>query len=247
MEYVELLRARRSLSWHLGILAILTLGALYLAHEALLHVHGSGASHGPVQLSWLTWFATVFAAIYASSAGTSLNRENATRDISWTKPAPRTLVALRFVLIDVAAVIVVFAATFLLETLVLVSLQVTPVLDSAFGEMLELGLGASLMWYALIQVLTCRFGPGARSIGGILWPVALTIDGLAQVPGVVGSLAMAVDVVNPLAYVGSSFGSSSGARATLNFVPADVRALAVWLFAVLFCAVAVTIWPRKEA
>ena len=250
MAYVEFLRARRALSWHLGILAVVTLLMLYFGHATTIDINGQSAfaSGMIVPFGALAPIAMFFAAIYASTAGGSLNRENDTRDLSWTKPVSRTLIALQFVLIDVAAVALVFVLTMLAVLAVLLRLHFVPVADPTLVPQLLLGVGVSVMWYALIQVLTCSFGPGARSVGGILWPVALVGLGMSKVPGTLGVVARAFDVINPLAYMsGVSFDATGAHQNSVSMLPLETRALCVWLFAALFCAIAVAVWPRQEA
>ncbi len=249
MAYAEFLRARRSLTWHVGILAALTLLVLYFGTGANINVDGhSPLIPGmPVPLSQLVVIAMFFGAIYASSAGSSLNRENTTRDLSWTKPVPRTVLALQFVLIDVAAIAIVFVLGVLAIVAVILRLQMIPVLDSTFIPETALALGVCVMWYALIQVLTFSFGPGARAVGGILWPVAFVALGLAKVPGALGLIARTLDIFNPLAYARGLSDDGGARQMTISALPLDARLLCAWMFAALFCGVAIAFWPRKEA
>jgi len=134
---------------------------------------------------------------------------------------------------------------------VLVRMHFVPAIDPQFGPFMALGVGVGLMWYALLQMITCTFGPGARSLGGILWPIAFVALGVADVPGPLGIAARALDVINPLAYM-EGFSSTSAHTTTLHTnslwqFPVEERALIVWFFTVLFCAIAIAIWPRKEA
>jgi len=86
-------------------------------------------------------------------------------------------------------------------------------------------------------------------MNGILWPVALAIGGLSHLPGPLGAVLRLVDLINPLHYLGmtTSDGPMS-AEQTLGYpMPADERALIVWCLALGFCAIAVYVWPRREA
>jgi hypothetical protein len=104
------------------------------------------------------------------------------------------------------------------------------------------------MWYALIQVLTFWFPPGARAGGGILWPVAFVMLGLSKVPGPTGAIARMIDIINPLAYMsGVTFDSNGAHQNAVWDLPVDERTLIVWAFAVVFCAIVIALWPRKEA
>jgi hypothetical protein len=253
MEYVELLRVRRSLIWHAGILAVLVIGIMALGGNSAIHINGTTgtttiAPGVSVPIGALATVAAFLAAIYASSIGTSLNRESSTRDISWTKPLSRTLLALRFVLIDVVGVLIAFVVALAGAIAVLVYIHVTPVVDGQTPAQLVLAAGVGVMWYALLQLITCGFGSGARAMAGILWPVALVIEGLGELHGSLGAIIRAVDVFNPLAYLNNmSNGPSDQAEQFLAQMSFETRDLIVWLLAAVFCALAIAIWPRREA
>jgi hypothetical protein len=253
MEYVEFLRVRRTLAWHLGILALLTIAALAFGHHAAINIEDGTASSRlvsgmSVPLFGLVPIAMLFAAIYASSAGTSLNREFTVRDLAWTKPIGRNALALRYIAVDVAAVAVVYAFSMLAILVALAWFGITPVVAADSFGYVVFGLGVSVMWYALVQIATCLLPPRGLSLAGILWPVALVDIGLCQVGGPTGVVAHALAIVNPLAYMsGVAFDARGPSDNSIWQQPADERALAVWFFSVLFCALAVTLWPRREA
>jgi len=250
MVYVEFLRVRRTLTWHLGILAAITLLVLYFGHDTAVNVNGHSElfSGMAVPLGELSVIAMVFAAIYASSLGSSLNRENPTRDISWTKPIPRSLIAAQYIVTDIAAIALVFALTMVAVIIGVLRLHFVPVVDATLVPLLALGLGVSVMWYALIQLLTFWSPPGARSAGGILWPVAFVAIALAKVPGPLGTAARVLDVINPIAYMNGVISDSTGVhQQSLWQQPVEERVLIVWLFAAVFCAVVISLWPKKEA
>lgn len=250
MIYVEYLRVRNSLAWHAGILAVLTLLILSTNHDSSVTVNGHAAvTNGTsISLGLLAEMAMFFAAIYASSIGASLNRENSTRDISWTKPISRTLLALQYVLVDLAAVTIAFAVALLAVVAIVVRIGAVLAFDASAVPQIVLALGVAAMWYALIQVLTFWFGSGARAVGGILWPVALVALGVAKVPGVYGAVAQAIDIFNPLAYMsGVTVSGNGGHGVSFWTMPTEARAIVVWFFTALFCAIAVTLWRRKEA
>jgi hypothetical protein len=253
MEYVEFLRVRRSLSWHLGILGLLTLAILVFGHHAAINIDDGDstsriASGMMVPLMALTPVAMFFAAIYASTAGTSLNREFMVRDLAWTKPIARNALALRYIAVDVAAVALVYVLALLAIVVALARFGVTVVPDAeAFGYIV-FGLGVSVMWYALVQVTTCLLPPRGLALAGILWPIALVDIGLCRLSGTTGTIAHVFAIVNPLAYMsGVAFDAHGATEKAIWQMPADERALAVWFFSALFCAVAVTLWPRREA
>jgi hypothetical protein len=249
MEQVELWRVQRSLLWHAGIVAAIVVLIMALPQVGTVHVAGpSGTSYfAPgtgVALSVIASFAAFFAAIYASSVGTSLNRENVTRDLSWTKPLARSVLAARYVLIDLVGVVIAFAIALVAIGIIATYMHFPPYVDAQAPVELALGAGIGAMWYGLLQVLTCAAPPGARSLAGVLWPVALVCGALSAVPGSIGAIMRAIDVLNPLSYMGGGV-VQHGTREI--GMPADERALIVWGFALAFCALAIFLWPRKEA
>jgi hypothetical protein len=255
MEYAEFLRVRGTIKWHLGILAAALLLGLIFGHTMKVNVNDPDGSHLAtvasgmrVALAWMAPIGMFFAAIFASSAGGSLNREFGLRDIAWTKPLSRGALALRYVLIDVAAVVLLYALTLAAVAVLLLRFGVTPYVDAGFVATALLGCGVSVMWYALVQVLSCRFPPQGVAVGGILWPVALLSLGLADLHNVVGTAARALDVINPLAYMnGVTFGPHGAVVESLWWqLPAGESALIVWGFSVLFVAVAIALWVRRE-
>ncbi|HEV8022203.1 MAG TPA: hypothetical protein VGP41_13105 [Candidatus Lustribacter sp.] len=252
MEFVEFWRVRRSLLWFAGSVAAIVVLFLMLPQVGTVHVNGPGVSSSfppgtGVPLGTLASLAAFFAAIYASIVGTSLNRENSTRELSWTKPLTRTLLALRYVLIDLAGVAIAFAIAVAAGAAIATYMHFPPYVDAEAPVQIVLGIGVGAMWYGLLQVLTCVAPAGARSLGGILWPVAFVVAGLSQVPGSIGAIMRAIDVLNPLHYMSSA--SSHGTTMSMGpaELPADERALIAWCFAVAFCAIAIALWPRKEA
>lgn len=254
MEYVEFWRVRRALLWGSGGMAIIVLIILTLPQVGTVHVVGPGGSTNfasgigaPVDA--LAGIAAFFAAIYASSVGTSLNRENATRDLSWTKPLPRSVLALRYILIDLCGIVIAFAVALAACLIVATYAHFPPFFDAQSPMQIALGVGVGAMWYGLLQVLTCVAPPGARSLAGILWPVALLVTGLSHIPGSIGAIMRALDVLNPLHYMSSTSVSGATGTATVlaGALPAGERAAIVWCFTLAFCALAVVLWPRKEA
>ena len=249
MEYVEFLRIRRSLAWHIGIIVVLGFVVMLVGgNEASVNINGSTRvmSGMQVPLGIIASIAAFYGAIFASSAGTSLNRENETREISWTKPIPRSVLALRYIAIDLAGVAIAYVAAIVVIMLVLLRLHITPFFDGDAPVQLALGLGVGVMWYALIAVITCTLPPGARSVSGVIWAAAFGIGALTQVPGAIGTVAGVLDILNPLSYMGKS-SAAHGPFVAAQAAPAEIRTLIVWCFTAVFCAIAVTIWPRAEA
>jgi hypothetical protein len=250
MALIELLRVRRMLLWHLAILAVITLAVVAFGSRAIVDT-GSGAhplAGVRLPLGGVVPLAMFFAAIFASSAGAAFNRENATRDISWTKPVSRTVFAVRIVAIDLAAITAMYVLALGALLLMLAALGIGVYADPTLAAVLATGLGVSCMWYALINLLTCMFGPAARAVGGVLWPIALLLLGLAELGGPAGTIVRALDVINPLAYMSGVSGDATAlVQTAITPAPVALRPLIVFAFTVLFSAFAISIWPRKEA
>jgi hypothetical protein len=255
MEQVELWRVQRSLLWHAGIVAVIVLVIIALPQVGTVHVEGphgttNFAPGSGLPVGVITTIAAFFAAIYASSVGTSFNRENSTLDISWTKPLPRTLLALRYVAIDLAGVVIAYVIAIAAVLAITSYMHFPPFFDAQAPLEIVLGAGVGAMWYGLLQVLTCIAPPAARSLAGILWPVALAVGGLSDVlPGSIGAILRAINLLNPLHYLSStSVHDDAHASTSLQApVPAGEGALIVWCFTLAFCALAIYLWPRKEA
>jgi hypothetical protein len=263
MVYVEFLRIRRSLMWHAGIIAVVAIGIMLLGLNNVhtdVDVNGTHSSASrmvagmPMPLSVAAGIAAFFGAIFASTCGASFNRESLTRDISWTKPISRTLLALQFALVDLGGVFTAYLFAFLAIVIVMLRYHVAPYVDGLFGVEFALGVGIGTMWYALLQLITCMFGPQMRAMQGVLWPIAFALAGLTQISGAVGQIARALDYINPLSYLSSS-SSTNGTHgdfahvvaSPMNAMSSSEKMLIVWFFTIVFTAIAVAIWPKKEA
>ncbi len=151
-----------------------------------------------VPLTVLVSVAMFGSAMLASWLGQSLNRENETVELSWTRPLPRVALALRYIAIDLCALAIAFAATLAgLVVLVNVTIHAGVVAESRVGVALLLGTAVVAMWYALTQALAMR-AAAARSPGlaDLVHP-----DRLAQAHGgLLHDIAVVLDVVNLFAY-----------------------------------------------
>ena len=249
MLYVEFLRVRKALIWHAGILVAVAIFVMFASMNANVEVNGGVPSAPPpIPFSVIVSGAFFWGAIFASSIGTSLNREFETYVISWTKPISRQLLALQYILLDMAGVVVAFGLAGLVITLVLKHFNLELYMDERFWITLPMSLGASLMWYALVQLITAPFGPRFRSMAGILWAIAFFCLFGTNIGAGIGMLARTFDIINPLAYIDSF--SMTGHDISYHAIwsmPAEWRTLFVWLWVVAFTAIVVPVWARREA
>lgn len=252
MELVEFWRARRALLWYLAVVAACA------ALTAALNGHGRVnvdvndrevfVPH-VVPLSVLMSVAMFTTAGLASALGIALNRENATRELSWTRPIPRTVLAVRFIAIDLVALAVAYTVTIALIWIV-VGMHLRVAVEPRTPVAMFMGTGVIAMWYALTLLLTAGVRTRGGGIAGLMWPVAVVVLVLASTTagGIIHDVAVVLNVVNPFAYLGQIGHAAPDGSPVPLLWPFDenVRAAIVWCFAAAFCAGAVAIWRSRE-
>ncbi len=260
MEYVELLRARRTLVAIGCVLLLPVLACLYVA----IFVHPTfpapipwrpdgNVVHGALGVSDL------FAWIAATVAGTGLAREAATLPFTWTRPAPRASIAWRLVAVDLATIVVAYGlATLCLVLCVTIAGLWGRLHFEGLGIMpVVLGLSVAFMWYGLIVLATARVPGRAGLIAGLSWPVFTIGASLlaAQFPSAVHTVIVAINYLNPLNYYETGHGTginiaittdaSSYSRTVLQY-SLPMRALATACIAAGALAAGVRLWATRE-
>jgi hypothetical protein len=254
MELVGFWRARRALLWYLGIMLAVVAFVAVVGGHATIDVSSGDAPpstlHMRASLSTLIGIAMFFCAIFASRLGTSLNTENATVELSWTRPIPRAVLAARFIAIDLITLELTFVLTIAGACAVVAGAHGSVVIDPLAGNVGLLAAGVLAMWYAVTLLATAGLRRRGGGTAGLLWPASLVLIGLgeARQAGIIHQLALVVNVVNPLAYLSSMVRISSAAGPMPSVWPLDpsVRTVIVWAFAAVFCTAAVAIWQRRE-
>ena len=257
MELVEFYRMRRALLWYAGILVAIVILNVALGNHTKVSVDGQTASLRGVTFPLLLGgpIAMFCAAILSTVAALALNRENSTLEIAWTKPIARGTIALRYILIDVAAIVIAFVLAWVAIFIILARLGAAFVSSPDLFITIALSLGVALMWYGLLLVLTAGLSSRAALIVGLAWPVAAVLGNIQNVfGGVLGAAIHVLNVVNPFSYISgfSASSDSSGHPTTTTIHSAwaysnDARTAIVWSFFVIFCALATVIWSRREA
>jgi hypothetical protein len=252
MELVEFWRARRALVWYLAL--VVAGGVCTLVFWGNSHVNVDVNDREvmlprAVPLSVLMSVAMFFTAILASWLGLALNRENATRELSWTRPLPRSGLALRYIAIDAAALAIAFAVTVAMLWFV-IGIHLPVVVEPRTPIVVFMASGVIAMWYALVLILSAGVRGHGGAIAGLLWPAALIVlaIGASTRGGFIHDVAVVLDIFNPFAYLGHIGRSAPDGTPVPLLWPLDegVRAAIVWCFAVAFSAAAVTIWRRRE-
>ncbi len=251
MELVEVIRLRRWTIWFAAIVLLTGIVISLSAQHAVVHLNEAKVN-AVIPLNILPPIAMFLAMIFATSAGLSLSRESETRALSWTKPLARAAVALRIMAVDAAAVVLVFAFALLVAIGVVITAHGTLVSGPGdFFAVVVLSVGVTLMWYALLELISASVPSVGRNIVGFIWPVAIFFSVInASVNGVLGMIVRVVNVFNPLAYlngVSASAAASDSAFGSYWQSPLEVRAALVWVLAIAVASAAVALWTRREA
>jgi hypothetical protein len=257
MELVEFYRIRRAMFWYAGILAAIVILNITLGEHTKVAVDGQTQSLRGVTFPLLLGgpIAMFCAATFATVAALALNRENSTLEFAWTKPIARSAIALRYILIDVAAIVLAFALAWAAVFAILARLGAAFASSPDLFVTIALSLGVALMWYGLLLALTAGFSSRASLIVGFAWPVSAILGNVQNAfGGIVGAVVHVLNVVNPFAYIsGFSAGTDrTGQPAAVTIhsawaVSNDARAAIVWTLFVIFCTLATVIWSRREA
>jgi hypothetical protein len=263
MTYVQFLRLRKMLT----IYAIMT-GAVFLIFVAVAHapnasfqidgvprhqVHHSSS----MPLSGVLFLSAWCAIIFATIVGMSLNRENDGVEMVWTKPIARGRLAVEYILMDFAGIVVAFAFAVALCLLALASVGslASLTVDARTLPTLVIGLGAAVMWYGLLQGIS-SWQPGGRGglVIGVSWTATFVLASMAG--GTINAnqslhqFFLAIDVINPVAYFSSYTLSAYGAHASPVLPQAlagtEMRSTLTWGIGLLGCTAAVIGWKRLE-
>jgi len=261
VSYVQFLRLRKALFIYFPII-----GGLFLCGVLLPHVPGTtldfgdGPGHGKtpsIPLSFVFFIAAWCAIIFATVVSTSLNKEYDGVEMVWTKPISRERLALRYIALDLVAIVVAFAsvAALYLLAVLLLGLGKYLAVDARTVPTLVIGLGTAVMWYGLVQGLTAWLRGRGAIVIGISWAVAFVLLSFAEATRYaapeVHAFFMGLDVLNPLAYYSSYSLSGYGAHASpvlpQFLAGTEMRSLMTWTIGALGCISAVVGWKRLEA
>jgi hypothetical protein len=249
MMLVELVRQRWWSVWWVAVVLVLGVGLGVSAQHTVVDVNGARLGGIAVPLAALASVAMFLAMIYATSSGLSLNREAQTLALSWTKPLSRPAVALRIIATDVVMIVVAYVFAWLVVLGVVAACNGTLVGASQLPAMLALSLGVSLMWYALIEAVTAALPISAGIVVGLMWPAALILSGLnGSINPTFDTVIRVLNVFNPLAYLNSVKHTAATTTETGYWqLPPSEAALIVWGLSVVYIAVAIALWMRREA
>ncbi len=245
MEYVEILRARRALTWYCGVLLavlIVTVISVYSGHSQM-----TGAP-GAVPLSVLLKGCAFGAIIVATCVACGLNAESSTLAIAWTRPMSRAAIAWRYIAVDAVTIVIgyAFAIFIALAFLAAFGLLGHVTIDGDVPMTILNSIGCSLMWYGLVNVVAARLDGRGSMISGLSWAVFLVIGGLwaAPFPPLLHGLLTFLNYFNPLTYIQSV--SSSHSTTTILALSPDLLTLIAWCFVAVTLVATVRLWSTRE-
>ncbi|HEX3465458.1 MAG TPA: hypothetical protein VHS78_15525 [Candidatus Elarobacter sp.] len=248
MYYVELLRARRVLMWY----TIIVFGIIAIVALSTMGQHGSLGAADTIPLSDIFLGCAFGGYVVATIVSTSLVSESATVPITWTRPVSRERIAWSFIAVDVATILagylVMIAAVLLCIAVIGLSGYLRA--GAATWELLLLGFGSAVLWYALTLAASSRLGGHGVRVATLSWLVFLVIGSVwgAPVPAPIHALLTALNYLNPIAYLGGISGAThthtGGHPIVLSQTP---RTLLAWALAAVAAFVAVRLWSTKEA
>jgi hypothetical protein len=247
MEYVEILRARRILTWFTGFI----IAGLIIEAISYYATHGHNQNEGTVAFSMLAAGAGLAAFIIATLVAPGLSAEAAnTTALIWTRPAPRDAIAARFIGIDVAAILigyVIMLIAMLVGIAIVGGLPVVTFDPAAILRSVALAVGGALMWYAVISVAAARLPGRGPLIAGLSWgvfPVLAALFHAHNFPIWLHDVVYVLNFLNPMAWLGGTTPQGNS-----SIIPLSVwgRALGESAIAVALAVTSVRLWSTREA
>ena len=248
MEYVEMLRARRVLTWYGGIVfTLLVLGLALVFKDGPPHIQMSHDMNPRIPFDAILAGSAFGPLILAAFLAVCFDAEYKTIAITWTRPISRLAIAGRYLAVDGAAMLVAWLFTLAAALICIVVLGLAKYLtfQTNVTDLVLLLFGAAVMWYGLVVVLTILLPGRGNAIAGASWAYVLIVPGLTQIPfpPALHGVMVALNYLNPLAYIGSF--SSSGSRSLLAGT-VTAHMIAAWLIGIAAIAIGTRLWTIRE-
>jgi hypothetical protein len=247
MEYIEILRARRILTWYTGFL----IAGLIIEALAFYLGHGNNKGDGTVAFSSLAGAAALGAILIATLVVPGLSAEAAhTTPLIFTRPAPRDAIAWRFVAVDAAAILIGYLL--LLVGMIVGIAEIGGLTAVTFDPALTLrnvllGFGAALMWYSVVSVVAARLPGRGPLLAGLSWAVFLILSALVHAhnfPVWLHDVIYALNYLNPTAWLG---GMTPQGNSSILPYSVWTRTICEWLIAAALLIATVRLWSTREA
>jgi hypothetical protein len=264
MFYKEYLRVRGALTTYSIVLAILVAFSIVITlsvSKGELSLGGAAqaatVAHATINSGATPWLVLLAlsaftAAILATVLGSTLAQENDHLEVACTKPCSRTAYATGVIAIDLAAILLslaialacAYAVFFVIAAKTGAYLITEPDAVSNIARFLLFPLA----WYAVIAGLSAGMRGKASVVQGLIWPVAIGMLALRELPvgGIWHAIFVALSAINPLIYI------SYQSKADVVIVGAGpMHVLSSTLILAAFVVVgwlaATTQWRRVEA
>jgi hypothetical protein len=253
MYYVELLAARHRLAWF--SLAVVLIGMIAVTTVRLAPIPSADLPKIEVPVTVVLLGASWFACIMATLVAGTLSRDYSHLPYMWTRPVPRVRIALQYIAVDVAAILLAFL---ILAVVTVATLDAIPRLHiaidvSAWPTLLR-ALAVPLMWYGLVEVATSWNGARARAMIGVSWGLfwVLAILDALGFPGILGKLFVVLNVFNPMAYLPQTHAQNVDFQVGVLGLPPlplsfNEQTVLVYTIFVVSCIIAIYAWKRMEA
>jgi hypothetical protein len=245
VEYVEMLRARRALTWYGAILfACVALGLALAFKDGPPRIQMSHESNPQIPVQFLIAGAAFGPLILAAFLAVGLDAEFKTVAITWTRPISRFAIALRYVAIDGGALLAAWVITLVavFATIFAIGIAKYLVIGPQAGIYALLVFGAAVMWYGLVVLITTLLPGRGGAIAGGSWGYALIVPGLAHIPfpPLLHQAVIALNYLNPMAYI------SAGSADKLIAGSYEQHVVVVWLIGLVALAIATQLWTKRE-
>ncbi|HEY0381148.1 MAG TPA: hypothetical protein VGC72_03010 [Candidatus Elarobacter sp.] len=247
MEYVQILRARRILTWYTGFLVV----GLVIEAISFYAGRGKNVQDGSLEFSMLAGGAVIAALIIATLTASGLSAEAShTTALIWTRPAERDVIAARFVAVDVAAIAlgyVIMLVAMVLGIAIIGGLPLVEFDGARTAREVLLGLGGAMMWYAVISVAASRLPGRGPLLAGLSWGLFPILAGLVfahNFPVWLHDVIYALNYLNPMAWMGGMT-----PQRDMSIIPLDVwpRIFGEWAIAIVLLVASVRLWSTREA
>ena len=253
MYYVEFVFARTRLLWFIAIvLAIAAVFTYFVTFPpAGVHIHNAGQDipFNPIAIG-----ASFAALIMASILAGTLNRDQPHLAYMWTRPITRVSIAVSYILVDVATIVVSYALTVAICAMVLaVPPQNHVILDAQTPWIIVRSIALPLMAYALIEVGTSWNPERQGAAAGIFWGSAWASLILSEtLPFPMAQFFRIVNLINPIAYITDVHGhgvniTDASSQPNVLALSFSAQTILIYFIFIAGCAVAIYNWKRMEA
>jgi hypothetical protein len=245
MEYVEMLRARRVLTWYGGLLLVLTGLCFALGVKSgppQIHIGMSGPA---IPIHSILSGAAFGAVLLAAFLAVGLDAEYKTTAITWTRPLSRVAIALRFLAVDFGTFIAAWLLTVLLVVVAIVALGLGKYLTFGgfSGTYIALMFGCAVMWYGLVVLLTALLPGRGSAITGMSWAYVLVTPALTQIPfpPLLHNVTVGLVYLNPLVYIGIN-----AREIGVLYGSPGLNAAMAWGIGLVAVAGGIRLWSARE-